>query len=312
MTNPSTSPEPAKRRDRLKQLRAFCETARHGGIARAARQMQSSPTTVSIQVRMLEEELGVRLFERRGHRVVLTQVGNNLYRIATPLVQRLLRLPGLFAERYHSVDPAWLSIGAGQVSASALLPGPLKRFQARYPEVRVEVRTGNGHARLDWLRNFDVDVVIASFDVVPPDIEFKPFRTSRFVLVTPEDHPLAGRDSVTLQAAVRYPLVAPVSGHYARQVMNMLLWLRGENPSVAVEVEGWRAILSHVAAGVGVAFVPDVAVTRSVRVRKIALRPRTVYRVYGAATRRNELMASATSWLVGSLVSASPDVIDAR
>ena len=297
--------------DQLKQLRSFCETARHGSITRAAQQIQSSQPAVSNQVRMLEEELGVRLFERRGPRVVLTQVGDNLYRIAMPLVQGLLRLPDLFADRCHGVDPRWLNIGAGEVSAAYLLPGPLERFRARYPGVRIEVRTGNGSARLDWLRSFEVDVVITAFDAVPPDIEFQPFRRSQFVLATPEDHPLADRPFVTPESWARYPLVAPVSGHYARQAMDVLLRLRGIVPRIVLEVEGWGAMLNHVAAGVGIAFVPDVAVVESERVRKISLRPRTVNRVYGAATRRGEPMASAARWLVESLASASPDVVDA-
>lgn len=312
MTNPSSAPVPAKSgRDRLKQLRAFCEIARLGGVTHAAAQMGSSQAAVSIQVRMLEEELGVRLFERRGSRVALTRVGDNLYRIAAPLVQRLLRLPNLFAERYHRVDPDWLSIGAGEVSGAYLLPGPLKRFRARYPGIRVEVRTSNGRTRLDWLRSFDVDVVIAAFDAVPPDIEFNPFRHSQFVLATPEDHPLADRRFVTLESVARYPLVAPVSGHYARHVLDMALRLRGVTPRVALEVEGWGAILNHVAAGVGMAFVPDVAVAESERVRKIPLQPRTAYRVYGAATRRDDLMAPALRWLLQSLPPAPPDVVDA-
>ena len=311
MTSPDAPPVPASRRDRLKQLRAFCETARHGSITHAARKLQASQPAVSIQVRTLEEELGVRLFERRGPRVALTQVGESLYRISMPLVQGLLRLPESFAERYHDANPGWLSIGAGEISAAYLLPDLLKRFRERYPGVRIEVRTGNGLTRLDWLRNFEVDVLIAAFDPVPHDIEFKPFRRSEFVVVTPEDHPLAEHNSVNLQSVLRYPLIAPVSGHHARQAMDMLLRMRGGDSHIALEVEGWGAMLNHVAAGVGIAFVPDVAVAESERVRKISLRPRTVHRVYGVATLREGHMSLAASWFVENLESAPPDWVDA-
>ena len=311
MTNPDASPVPTARRDRLRQLRAFCETARYGSITLAARKLLLSQPSVSVQVRTLEEELGVRLFERRGPRVALTQVGESLYRISMPLVQGLLRLPESFAERYHSADPGWLSIGAGEISAAYLLPDLLERFRARYPGVRIEVRTGSGLARLDWLRNFEVDIVVAAFDIVPHDIEFKPFRSSEFVLATPEDHPLAERGSVTLQSVLRYPLVAPVSGHHARQALDVLLHLRGGNSHIALEVEGWGAMLNHVAAGVGIAFVPDVAIPESERVRKISLRPRTAHRVYGMATLRDGHMPLAASWLVENLESTLPDLVDA-
>ena len=307
MTKVGISPAPATRRDRLKQLRAFCEAARHGSISRAAEHILSSQPVVSTQVRALEQELGVPLFERRGPRLILTRVGENLYRVAMPLVQKLLRLPGFFAEQYHGVEPGRLCMGAGEVSAAYLLPGPLKRFRARHPGVRIEVRTGTGRARLDWLRSFEIDLMVAAFDSVPSDIEFHPFRRSEVVVATPEGHPLANRGFVTLESVAPYPLVAPVSGHYARQVQDVVLRLHGVSPRVVLEVEGWGAILNHVAAGSGIAFVPDVSIMQSERVRMIPVRPRPVHRVYGVAMRRDGLVTPAAGRLVRSLVSEPID-----
>ena len=89
------APVLASRRDRLKQLRAFCEAARHGSISSAAMAVGISQPAVSHQVRTLEEEFGVVLFERRGPRIALTQVGERLYESAMPLVQSVLHM--LFA-----------------------------------------------------------------------------------------------------------------------------------------------------------------------------------------------------------------------
>ena len=313
MTQDATSAAPTERRDRLKQLRAFCETARFGNFSRAAEYLMSSQPAVSTQVRALEEQLGVHLFQRRGPRIVLTRVGEDLYRIAMPLVQGFLQVPELFAEQHHGVEARWLRIGAGEVSAAYLLPEPLKRFRARHPGVRIELKTGSGATRLDWLRSFEIDVVVVAVDVVdalPPDIEFFPWCRSEAVLVTPEDHPLADQTSVTLESVIRYPLVAPLPGSYTRQIHDMALRLRGVNPRVVLEVEGWGAVMNNVAAGVGVAFVPDVCVTEFEPVRQVRLTPRPVHRVYGAAVRRDRLITNAADRFVRLLIDDAKEPVE--
>ena len=294
MTRGAHPPALSARRDRLRQLRAFCESARHGSISRAAERLGSSQPAVSMQVRALEDELGVSLFERRGPRIALTRVGMSLYRAAVPVVEGLQRLPALFAEERDGVAPRWLRIGAGQVSAAYLLPEPLERFRARHPGARIEVRTGPGPERLDWLRHFELDAAVGVVDPGAPGIEFHPLRTSTMVLATPPDHPLAERAHPVEPAELnRLPFIAPTPARHARRLQDTLLHLHGVTPRVLVEVDGWGAILNHVAAGVGVAFVPDVCVTGTERVATVAARARPVRRVYGVAVRRERLMPLA-------------------
>ena len=152
------------RGDRLKQLRAFCQAARLGSISQAAELIQSSQPAVSLQVRTLEEELGTLLFERRGPRISLTRVGENLYKLAMPLVEGMDRLPNTFAEKHHGVVADVLRIGAGQTSASHLLPRFIEQFREQYPETRIEIRSGTGRQRLSvgfapfsWTRRAAMD-----------------------------------------------------------------------------------------------------------------------------------------------------------
>ena len=87
----------------------------------------SSQPAVSLQVRTLEEELGVLLFERRGPRITLTRVGESLYQLAMPLVEGMDRLPNTFAEKHHGVVADVLRIGAGQTSAGSYLLPTIRR-----------------------------------------------------------------------------------------------------------------------------------------------------------------------------------------
>ena len=287
-------PALSARRDRLKQLRAFCEAARHGSISRAAERIGASQPAVSMQVRALEDELGVSLFERRGPRIALTRVGRSLYHAAVPVVEGLARLPALFAEARDGAAPRSLRVGAGQTSASCLLPAPLERFRARHPGARIEVRTGTGRERLEWLRRFELDAAVGVVDARAPGVEFHHLRTSTMVLATPPDHPLAERaHPVEPEALNRLAFIAPTPAQHARRLQDLLMQVHGVTARVMVEVDGWGAILNHVAAGAGVAFVPDVSVAASERVATVAVNALPVHRVYGIAVRRERLMSLA-------------------
>ena len=293
----------APRRDRLKQLRSFCETVRLGSMSGAARAVQSSQPAVSAQLRALEEELGVALLRRQGGGIAPTRTGANLYRIARPLVEGLLRVPELFEELHHGAESGRLLIGAGEVSGGSILPWLVKRFKARYPRIRVEVRTGSGRERLEWLRGFELDLVIAAVNPVPGDIEFHPLVEVDGVVITPKDHPLAGRESVAIDELAPWPIVAPLAGHHVRSLLDVVLGLHGVHPPVALEVPDWGSMLNHVAVGVGIAVVPSVCVAPHEPVAAMPFAHRFIHRRYGLAHRRDRPTPLAVQRFVGVAVS---------
>ena len=246
----------------------------------------SSQPAVSTHIRALEEELGVQLFERRGPRIVLSRIGRMLYRRAMPLVEGMDRLPDTFSEEQYGVASDHLLIGAGQLSASYILPEFLSRFRESNPGIRVHVKTGTGRQRLDWLRNYDLDLVVAAMDRLPPDLEFHPILESELVLATPEDHPLAGRAVVDFEEASGYPHIRHTAEHYSTRAWEVIARLYGVNPEIAVEVNGWGVITNYVAAGAGVAVVPDQCLTDHDGLRKIRFPDVLPPRKYGAITRR--------------------------
>ena len=276
-----------QKRDRLKQLRAFCHAARFESISQAAKGIMSSQPAVSLQVRGLEEELGVRLFERRGPRIVLTWAGRSLYRYAMPLVVRMDRLPDIFAEEHFGVSLDLLRIGTGQTVASCLLPGYLRRFREQYPETPIEIRIGTGADRLKWLRAYELDLAVTTLDQNSPDTEFRPFAQSEVVLITPEDHPLAGRNEVTAEEISTYPIVCHTSRNYVGQAGKTVMRMHGIVPEATIEVDGWEAITSCVAAGAGISFVPDLCLTGHEPVWKISFKNAVPPWRYGVVTRRD-------------------------
>ena len=293
---------PDKKGDLLKQLRAFCHAARIGSISRAAEHVMSSQPAVSIQIRMLEEAFGVTLFDRRGPRISLTAAGQRLYEHAMPLVTGMDRLPDTFAERHHGVAADVLTIGAGQTSAAYLLPKYVERFQESYPEVGVEIRTGNGQQRMGWLRSYELDLVVGSMDVELPDFEFHPMLVSKFVVITASDHPLAGRASVGVGELATYPFIRHSASHYVARMVDFMLRLHGVAPEVVVEVDGWGVITNYVAAGVGISVVPDLSLTEHDRLWRISIEGEVPPRRYGAITRRDDALPLTTRRFLSLMV----------
>ena len=294
------------KRDRLKQLRAFCHTARLGSITRAAERVFSSQPSVSLQVRALEDDLDVSLFERSGPRIALTLAGRKLYALAAPLVEDMDRLPATFAEQHEGITGE-LRLAAGETSAAFVLPRYLTEFRKRHPNIRATVRTGTGRQCLSWLRAYEVDLVFAAMDLQPADVEFRPVLSSTYLLITSEDHPLSGRESVTPEEVCAYPLIAHTSGTYIRQLSDMFLRQQGIAADIVVEVDGWEVIKEYVEAGLGIAFVPDLCVAERDRVSRIPFEDYLPPRRYGAITRRDRILPLAVRHFVHTMKPSLPN-----
>ena len=278
----------------MKQLRAFCHVARIGSITRAAEHLFSSQPAVSQHLQTLEDEYGVTLFERRGPRISLTAAGRRLYETTMPTVVALDRLPDTFAAQHRGEVFGALQLAAGAATAAYVLPRYLKRFRERYPGGWVNLRTGTGSERLDWLRAYEVDVVFAAVDAPPPDLSFQFPFPSRHVLITPEDHPLAGRESVEIAEVSEFPAIAPAAGGYIRDAADMVLRQLGGTIDVVLEVDGWNVIKRCVEAGVGISVVPDLCLNDRDRVWRIPFDRYFQDRRYGVLTRR-DLVPSPTA-----------------
>src|SRR5437870_2576221 len=110
------------KQNRMQQLRGFCYAARSKSISKAAEKMSLSQPSVSLQIKALENELGARLFERRGPRIELTHDGQQLLELARPLVEAIDRLDEDFASLRESVERGTVSIAAGGSTIQYLLP----------------------------------------------------------------------------------------------------------------------------------------------------------------------------------------------
>ena len=215
-----------------------------------------------------------------------------------PVVVGMDRLPDTFAERHRGELSGEFRIAAGRASATHTLPELLERFLERYPGTRVNVRTGSGRERLGWLRAYEVDVAFGAVDVPPPDLSFHFATVSRLFLITAEDHPLAGRESVDISEAVKYPTIVPSSGTSVRRVADLVIRQHRLAVDVVMEVDGWSVIKRYVEAGVGISIVPDLCLTERDRVWRIPVDRYFSDRRYGVLTRRDQVPSLAAERFV--------------
>ena len=170
------------------------------------------------------------------------------------------------------------------------------------------MKTGTGQQRLDWLRNHDLDLVVTAMDITPDDLVFHPVLESRLVVIVSDDHPLAVRDSVSLEEVAAYPIVGHTPGHYVRQIGEVFLRLHGLASNVVVEVDGWGVITNYVAAGVGIALVPDLCISEHEPIRSVQLQNVVPRRMYGVATRREGPVSLAANRFLEIVIAHVSDV----
>ena len=138
------TPRFAYKADRLKPLRAFCQTARLGSVSRAAEALYVSQPAITLQLQALERELGVKLFDRVGRRLTPSREGQVLYELAKPLVEGIDALEGAFQDKLQGLDAGELNVAAGSSTILYLLPGIVEAFRQRRPDVRLTLHNVTG------------------------------------------------------------------------------------------------------------------------------------------------------------------------
>ena len=288
------------KRDRLRQLRAFCHAARLGSFALAADRLDVSPTSVSIHVRDLENELDVRLFDRGGHGTALTRAGERLVRLAQPLVQDMDELSVNVVEQLDDTVPDRLHLAASVVGASCVLPPYVRQFREMYPGVRLQVRNCPLREALDLLLDDNVEFALGVKDPYPEDkLTYHQVVAYDIVLITSPDHPLAGRKTVSPQEAGAWPAIVPAEGTYSRQFGETAARQFGIDVKAAIEVGGWGVIKRYVENGLGISLVPSICIMDTDRLATIPLKEHFPTRSYGVFTRRGKyLTLSARRFLL--------------
>jgi DNA-binding transcriptional LysR family regulator len=248
------------------QIEAFLAVGTFGGFRRAAEALRVTQPAVSARIRALESALGVELFER-GHALALSPAGRALRSPA----EQILHAVALARQAVHDLRPS--SAGAIRIAAvlsicTYLLPDVLKRFQALHPRVMITVRSGHSKDVLEMVLRGEAEIGLAR-SLHHPEVETLSLRDDPLVLVgSPSTWPKPARRARLEEVASR-PLIFFDRGSSDWTLSNNLFRSAGLVPNVIMDVETIETAKRMVERGMGLAFLPHLAVAREIRTRKL-------------------------------------------
>jgi DNA-binding transcriptional LysR family regulator len=261
----------------LRHLRYFIAVAERLSFSRAAEDLATAQPSLSQQIRQLEADVGVELFEREKRQIALTAAGRELLGDARAIVASVSDAVARARETARGVRGE-LRIGYATSAMVSTLPSVIHEYRQLQPDVRITLRAMGPIAILAALeaREVDVGVFVADASVRSgPAIVARRVGSLALALAVPTGHPLARRRTVSVRALEAEHLIA-----YARGLTDMydtaigIFRDRGVEPARIVEVDRMETLLGLVAAGEGVAIVPRVYETLGFGgVRYLALSP---------------------------------------
>lgn len=252
----------------LRQLRYFDALARHRHFGQAAEACAVTQPALSMQIRELETELGVRLVERRPGDVALTEVGAEVWARAGHILSAARDLAD-FAR--HRARPLTGSLRFGVIPSLApyVLPRVLPELQRRHAELLLELHETRTRALIAELARGGLDVVMLALPVDEPELEALPLFQDRFLLALPAGDPLP-RDARAAAADVEARrLILLEEGHCLRD--QTLAYCSAVPRDNSLGATSLATVMQMVANGYGVTLVPEIAVASEVRDARIKL-----------------------------------------
>ncbi|MGH9365099.1 MAG: LysR family transcriptional regulator [Thermoanaerobaculia bacterium] len=286
----------------LHHARAFLAVAREGSVTRAAAKIFRTQPTVTMAIQSLERQLKTRLFEGAGRGVRLTPAGQRLFETLAPLVEQWDTVPSRLIDAVDGKLRGSVRIGAGEAALLYLLPGPLRFFRQRHPEVEIVIRHQPADGVLAALREGALDLGVRSLPAPPADFEFQHLITSDRVLIGPRGH-RALRGPPKLAALAEHSFILPPRGSTTRALLEGAFAEANLPLSIAVEAGGWEIVKRYAAIGLGLAVIPAFCVLPADRVR-LASRPAASLfgrDTYGLVTRRGRELEPACKAFIARL-----------
>ncbi|HEU4850827.1 MAG TPA: CysB family HTH-type transcriptional regulator [Telluria sp.] len=246
----------------FRQLRSIREAARRGyNLTEVANVLFTSQPGVSRQIRELEDELGIEIFERNGKRLTgMTEPG----KAVLPIIERLL----LEAENlrqagheYADEKRGTLTIATTHTQARYVLPRVVQSFRAAFPGVRIALQQSSPEHIAEWILSGKADIGIATEGLSQFEelVSFPCYQWSHMIVV-PEAHPLAARGQVTLADLAEYPLITYDVGFTGRGHIDDAFARAGHSPDIVLTAMDSDVIQQYVLLGLGIGIVASMAV----------------------------------------------------
>ena len=256
----------------IKQLRAFITISETRNITRAAAMLNIVQPAVSRQIHLLEEELGVELFERGRHGMSLTNEGKVLEGYA----RRALKEIESAKMELTSSDGALrgtVNIGILASLSELLSIALLRVIKKKYPEVNLKISIGySGHLK-DWLEAGDIDLALIYGSVPSKFIEIQPIVREQLWLIGPKDADLKYNEPRKIQDITQLPYILPYAPHRLRTLIEQGFSKENQELKIAAEINDIHVQKQMVKEGFGYTILPLVSMKQDLQANTVSVAP---------------------------------------
>jgi DNA-binding transcriptional LysR family regulator len=253
----------------IRQLRVFVAAAKHGSFGKAAEEMHLTPPAVSMQIKELEAQVGLPLFERSGRKVMLTITGEYLLVYARKILATLKDAEDAVA-KFRNLRTGRLSLGMVS-TAKYFLPRLLGRFRTEHPGIEVRLSVGNRSQLVELMSRNEVDLAVMGRPPQELATRAEPFAAHPHVVVVAPGHPLASRGHVPAQWLSRFGFIAREPGSGTRAAMERYFQEYGITPHIEMEMASNETIKQAVMADMGISFLSVHTIGLELRQSLLAL-----------------------------------------
>ncbi|NVO61789.1 HTH-type transcriptional regulator CysB [Photobacterium damselae] len=246
---------------KLQQLRYIVEVVNHNlNVSSTAESLYTSQPGISKQVRLLEDELGIQIFERSGkHLTKVTPAGEEIVRIARDILSRVESIKSVAGEHTHP-EVGTLNIATTHTQARYALPDVIQGFTARFPKVSLHMHQGTPSQIADAVAKGATDFAIATeaLHLYQDMIMLPCYHWNRSIVVR-SDHPLAKKEKISIHDLANYSLVTYVFGFTGRSELDSAFNRAGLTPKIVFTATDADVIKTYVRLGIGVGVIASMA-----------------------------------------------------
>lgn len=272
-----------------RQLRAFVSLARHASFTVAAKELCLTQSAVSHSMRALEEDLGCRLFDRMGKKILLTLAGEQLLPHAEEILKRMEKARA-GVTKLSQWGQSKLRVCASTTACQYILPDVIRDFQKTFPKVQLNIEPGDTTEAVDLLDQRSIDCAICLEPNREERFEFRPLFSDELLFLVGAEHPWARQGRVERNEIPDQNYVLYNKGTYTFELIEK--YFRDEHISLntVIELRSMEAIKELVKAGIGISILAPWVAEKEIAERSLSAFPlgkRKLKRQWGVLHWRN-------------------------
>ena len=243
------------------QLRIFYSVAKNKSVTLAAKELYLTQPAVSIQIHLLEDDYGVKLFNRSGKGITTTEEGNLLFSYA----EKILNLSDETDEalrQIKSLERGKVKIGSGRTIGAYYLPQLIESFRLKYPNIGIQMDIGSSSQVIEGILSFRNDIGFIGTDYFNKNLVVIPFTKDRLVLIIPPGHELTHKRVISYKDLSGQKMIMREKGSGTRKLIENELIKRKVPTETIMELGSNEAIKHAVEAGLGISIISNNVIKR--------------------------------------------------